>query len=200
MKANPTNLKDVQKYYGGTFIVVPEVSKEKVFIIDDMGAKGLTLRDPSNGELGFISFEGGWEYEIQSPLVNRKQWFQYNNKAYLIQRIPARMWRKGICTENTMVMCFNGDGNLKNASLSWELLNGMLTWKPPELSNLKGEISPGGLALSSTFCYCPVRAQMFLWDHVIGKVAKRTQEVFVPKELSQLKLPTVVNNMKVMYV
>lgn len=200
MKANPNTLKDVQKYFGGTYIVVPEVSKEKVFSIEDMSGAGITLRDTTKDELGFISFEGGFEYEIQSPLVNRKQWFQHNGRAYLIQRIPARMWRKGICSENTIIQAFNGDGNLKGAGLEPSLLNGMLQWTPPSLPNLKGEVPPGGLALSTAFCYCPIRAQMFLWDHVVGKVAKRTQELFVPKELNQLKLPEVLSSMKVQYV
>lgn len=200
MKANPNNLKDIQKYYGGTYITVPEVDPHRVFCIDDMNSQGLQLRDPMNGELGFISFEGGFEYEIKSPLAARKQWFQCNQTAYLIQRIPARMWRKGICSENTILYSFNSEGNLRQVGIDAVLLNALLAWQPTEIESLTNKLPSTGVALSSQYAFCPVKSQLFLWDHVVGKVAKRTQELFVPKELQELKLPTAASKMKVMYV
>lgn len=200
MKVGPHNTADLKKYFGGTFLMVPEVSTKKVFTLEHISGSGITLRDTVNGELGFISFEDGFEYDVVSPLVNKKQWFQYDNRAYLMQRIPARMWRKGICTENTQLLTFNAEGLLRPAPLHVETINGMLNWEPPATVDISKNTSGHGFAINEMFAYCPIKAQLYCWDSLVGKFGKRTHEVFVPKELMELKLPSLSEKTKVCYV
>jgi hypothetical protein len=198
--ADSDNVKDVHKYFHHTYIVVPEVDAKKVWWLYDESPAGLTVKDPTTDELGYISFEGGFEYHIRSPLATRKQWFNYNGAAYFIERIPARMWRKGICSDNTALYRFNSDGLLSGAPLRPEYLNALLQHQPMEVFQWPDKDKNGGVAIDGGFAYCPIKAQLYYGNNVVGKMAKRTKELFVPKELQDILLPAALKELKVKYV
>jgi len=196
MIANANNIKDVDKYFCGTYIVVPEVSETHVMYLQEAKSIGLICKDSRNNKQGLISFDGGFEYKIQSPLATRKAWFMFNEDAYLITRIPARMWRKGICSENTALFRLTAEGELSKTGISVELLNAFLQdqatpWDP---QNLRPQV------LSPEWVFHGKLKSLYLWDKLVAKWTSRTNELFVPRELQDLKLPAITNNMKVQYV
>lgn len=197
MKASAATYKDVAKYFHGTYLIVPEVNPQRVFYLQDEGPEGLLLSDTENGEKGYISFSDGFEYTLQSPLATKKQWFQHGASTYLVQRVPARQWQKGISDQNTTIHKLSLSGALQGTCLSAGLLNALLRWEPPQ------EIKLGPtetLALSSQYAYCGKTSGVFFWDSYVGKIARRTKELFLPKELAELHLPDTLQTMKVKYV
>ena len=196
MIASSENVKDIEKYFSGTYIVVPEVSETHVMYLEQAKSLGLICKDSRNNKQGLISFEGGFEYKIQSPLTTRKAWFMYDGDAFLITRIPARMWRKGICSENTAIFRLTVEGELSKTGISVSLLNAFLQdqstpWDPQALNPQ---------VLSPEWVFHGKLKSLYLWDKLVGKWASRSNELFVPRELQDLKLPAIANNMKVQYV
>ena len=188
MKANADNYPDVEKYFAGTYIVVPEVDPHKIYLLVKAKPEGVIVREPDTFQEGLISFEGGFEYTIQCPLVNKKRWFMHGDMPVLITRIPARMWKKGIHPENTLMFTFDAVSNLKPLGLKPNILESMLKQeirtKPTFMENV---------VLSPQFAFCKKNNLLYFWDVVVGKVAKRTRQVFLPRELYDIQLPEALN-------
>lgn len=196
MKANPNNYQDVLKYFQGTLIVIPEVDKEKVFLLRNCGPNGIIVQDPSDASEGFIELSDKFTYTIQSPLPIRRAWFMHQNKPMFIERIPARMWKKGICTKNTALWTFTENG-LAVSEIHWAKLNSFLQFKPPTTLPEKF-VSP--LILDDRFALLGPKNTLFLWDKAIGQYAGRTKELFICRELADLPLPSILSKMKIVYV
>lgn len=196
MKANASNIKDVSKYYERTYIIVPEISPKHVMLLSSVSNKGMVLRDSRDNQQGLISFDGGFEYEIQSPLTTRKAWFMHDNHAYLISRIPARMWRKGISQENTAIFRLTTTNEFVGCSVSDGLLNAFLQYKPsPQIPP-----APSMQVFSKEWAFNGKTNMLFLWNTPVARWSRRTNELFVPKELKELTMPQVMEKAKVKYV
>lgn len=196
MKAYYGNTKDVQKYYGGTYVIIPEISTQHVMLLKEASTKGIVCQDSRDNSYGLISFEDGFEYELQSPLATRKAWFMHEGNAYLISRIPARMWKKGISSENTQIARLTSTNDFAGVSINPKILNAFLqATANPQLPKPKEMVT-----LSPEWAFNGHSNNLFLWDTVIGKYARRTNELFVPRELQELCLPEITKSMKVKYV
>lgn len=196
MKASPETLKDVLKYYGETYVVIPEISEQHVMYLKTGSDKGLVCVDSRDKRNGFISFEDGFEYELRAPLATRKSWFMHEGSAYFLTRIPARMWRKGISAENTAIFKLNVTNDLSKTQVTPSLLNAYLQYVPDDsVPKPRTNQVP-----SPEWAFNGHTNSLFLWHSLVGKYARRTNELFVPQELKSLALPAMTKNMKVQYV
>lgn len=185
MIATSDNTQDVNKYFQNTFIVVPEVTPEHVMLLVKAREDGLVCQDSRTNQEGFISFADDYTYEIQSPLVTRKAWFMYEGSPYLISRVPARMWRKGIDKQNTVINAVTPSGNLTQVGLSTKLLNAYLQTDYPDALEDKKDLQ----VLSPEWVFNSKTNVIQYWHFVVGKTSKRTKEIFVPREYASLMLP-----------
>jgi hypothetical protein len=96
-----SNYVDIDKYYNKTYIKLEEfgdrlfyiqgVSSEKVFGLDeDQTYFELLLGDEYPYTVNFI--------------LPHKAIFQHKDSVYMLQRIPARQYRRGLCSDNTQMM------------------------------------------------------------------------------------------------
>lgn len=121
MLASKNNWKDIEKYYSRTFVKFSEYPEEIFFI--DRVTKDRVIAMDEKGEEFHILLENEYELEYILP---QKTTFQYKDKAYILNRIPARQWKRGICKENTYLSALNTVGNLVPASLGFGHLKGFV--------------------------------------------------------------------------
>lgn len=204
MHASSKTYNDVKKYFQGTYIVVPEYDPNKVLLVESVSPTGVYVSE-ENGDKGLISLEDGG-YILNSPLPLRRQWFQAeaegSGRAYLLTRIPARMWKKGIHSENTTFLYHRVDGQVTNAGWSGPRLydffankNKFATSIPPVGSSIKES-----LALSDLWCFHTKTSQLFLYDAPVGALSDNRNRGYILKEFSNIPLPSSLKGCEIKYV
>lgn len=195
MIASPTNWKDVRKYFEGTFIVCPEYDPKSALYVDVVTDLGIKVNDGSTK--GFIDF-AETPYEILSPLSTRRVWFQTGNGAKFLQRIPARMWRKGINGENTHIKGFNSAGDITNlGGPLLDTVNAFLKRSYPTKFEVDGQLS---IALNEKWAFHCKTETLFLFHCPIGKLSVKRSKISLLKEFGMLDLPESIKHMDVQYV
>jgi len=117
MKFAPSTYADIRKYFDSTYVKFAELG-EKLLYIQRIRDDCIIAAD-SNGDVYELILEETAPYEMTYTLPHRAL-FTHKGKAYMLQRIPARQYQRGINTANTQIISVP-DG--KKQSLSWELLD-----------------------------------------------------------------------------
>lgn len=195
MIASAQTAKDVAKYYQGTYIKIPEFDATRVFYLRSVTTAGMVVLDEISAEEGIIDFKDDFHYNIQSPLETQRRWFTYDKHAYLIERVPARMWKKGVCSENTVIHRLGAKGDLSSVSINATNLNASLV-----SAYDTNAVKRHSVAFDDRFALATNVNQVYLWDQLIGRYVPRTKEMFLFRELAGLPLPAPLNAAKVLYV
>lgn len=202
MHASAKTYSDVKKYFQSTFIVVPEYDPNKVLHVDSVNPAGIYVSE-ENGDKGFISLEDGG-YVLNSPLPLRRQWFQgEDSRAYLICRIPARMWKKGIHGENTVFFYLTNQGLVGNLGWSVERLYDFFRNKIKFADKIPLASETGfqdSLALSDLWCFHAKTGQLFLYDAPVGKLSDNRKKGYILKEFASVPLPKQLKGCEIKYV
>lgn len=130
MICTPLNYQDVNKYYQNTFVVIPEYDPQKLLVLRKADSVYLWFQDPLTNEEGGLSFKDHNNYHLSFHLP-KKMLFQHKENAFMLRRIPARMWRKGIAGENSQLLAYSSNGDLVKLSLQPEFLTVMLSGGDP---------------------------------------------------------------------
>lgn len=175
MKLCPETAADFKKYFGSTFIVIPEAEPTQVGYVRSVDSHE-TLIEYQDMSKALIKY-GEVPYEVKSPLTNQKQYFQINGDPFLIFRIPARMWRKGINKENTAIKHLNSGVSM---NLSFPELNAFLQNKDtfPSLNELKDFAS--GMPLNKDWLV--QKGSLFFKDWQVGSVNLRHKVITIGKD------------------
>jgi hypothetical protein len=108
MKITQEFYTDCTKYYADTYVQFKEEGPEKVFLIKMATSEHIFALDMTNGaEPIAVAIKNGYVIDFQLP---SKRVFQAENRAVIIERIPARQWKKGIHSQNTQFSCLNKAG------------------------------------------------------------------------------------------
>lgn len=105
MKFQPSNVDDIRRYYEQTYCKVPEHG-DKLFYLQNTvhSADGWEARlVDSDGDIYSIILEEETPYEMNFALPHRAL-FNFKNTVCLLERIPARQYKRGINTENTRIV------------------------------------------------------------------------------------------------
>lgn len=98
MFVNSENYDDINKYYKGTWVKFKEEG-DTLFYIERATPARIECHTISKEECCVdLTKEGGYFITF---LIPRKTVFQYDNTAVMLSRNPARMWKKGMCANNT---------------------------------------------------------------------------------------------------
>jgi hypothetical protein len=120
------NIDDIRRYYEGTFIKLKEFG-DKLFCMgrplrDKHGDWEIVLTD-SEDVVHSLVLEEGEPYEMSFSLPHRAV-FPANGSVYILQRIPAKQYKRGICSDNTKITeVFSG----KELPLSFKRLESFIT-------------------------------------------------------------------------
>lgn len=185
---------DVNKYYGQTYVVIPEYDPLRVLVLQKVDSYGIHFKDPTTGELGGLSFKDQDEYHLDFHLPH-KQYFQHGEYAYLLERIPAKMWRKGVSSENTKMYILGHSGVLSPTSWDHNHLNAYLKGVKSKVS----DVHLKSVALTDRIAYCPNKGILLADTQVIGQ--KDTKEDYLVV-LAPFKnhVKNLLESYKVLYV
>lgn len=93
------NANDFKQRYQGVigWLRHKELPPRAVYVHHVSSTK-VTFRDEQDNEF-YSNVDSGVEFEF---IPTQRAWYNTKDGLYYVQRIPARMWKRGICTENTM--------------------------------------------------------------------------------------------------
>lgn len=92
---------DIDKYYHGTYTKFKEFG-DKLFRITQVTPHKVSGIDQDDVEFDlFLSDEH--PYEVDYVLPHRAV-FQYRDRAFLMQRVPARQYKRGLCEGNVRII------------------------------------------------------------------------------------------------
>lgn len=134
MYVDNNNYQDAKKYYEGCWIKVAECG-DRIYTVDSVTRKYTDLSSPPRGDNDEdaeirIDMEKGYNIQYVIP---KKTVFQFGESALLLQRIPARMWRKGMDQKNTEFLTLSAKGVWKKIAMSTDVIEGFVN-KPSYLS------------------------------------------------------------------
>lgn len=106
-----------QRYQGVMGWLNPEKpdSKCAVYVSSVTNSK-VAFRDEKNNEY-YANVNTGVQFEF---LPTQRAWYNTKKSVFLVQRIPARQWKRGVCPDNTRIGELS-DGHLSDhpVSIDW---------------------------------------------------------------------------------
>lgn len=186
MQFNSYNWEDIQRYYRHTFLKFKETG-DTLFYIRDVSPSRVTGTDENGTEFALhLNYDD--PYEVDYILPN-KSYFQYAKRACMLQRIPAKQYRRGICADNVRITGLSKTGGLAAIEVDFEALKAFVSKQAfPSLSTvLLQKQKPLSVALSPRFAFVPVGGFLFCDQTCVAQVdAKRKtltilQPIFKPE-------------------
>jgi hypothetical protein len=133
MLASQENWKDVQKYFQGTFVKFTSEG-EKIWLITKVTDTVILAKD-RNGEEVCVELARPFMLDYVLP---HKAVYQFGEHAAVLQRLPQRMWKKGLSNENTELLSCSAQGSWQPMQFSAETLEGFVN-KPGYFSFIDAE-------------------------------------------------------------
>ena len=173
MELTSSNWGDIQKYYENSFVKLREFG-DRIFYIDKVNRDEVHFHD-MNEEAGVIYLHDAVPYTLDMVLPN-KAVYQMGDEAYLLARIPARQYHRGITTGNCKISRLRSTG-FTSANLSFATLQGYANkpiYRP--LEDVIGR-STGSEAISSRFAYNSANKSIYCDTKVVAVVDKVKKEI-----------------------
>lgn len=100
MEFTSSNWRDIQKYYEGTYVKFTEFG-DRLFYIAQVRPEGISGIDDEDTAFE-LYLSDAYPYTV-NYLLPHKATFQWKDSVYMLQRIPARQYRRGLCSDNTQI-------------------------------------------------------------------------------------------------
>lgn len=177
MEISSNNWTDVQKYYQDSYVKFDREYGDRLYYIYKVRPEGVLYRDSDNQEgILYMDTENPYELEYIMP---HKTMFQKDKHCYLLTRIPAKQYSRGLTNSNCQFHLLDALGKWKTADVAWDILNAY-TNKPAFRSIADCVRDPAGRvseALSKRFAIAG--SLLFCDTFKIGRVdsAKRNLHV-----------------------
>lgn len=126
MKFCAENAKDIDKYFRGSYMKFPALAGDAVHFIDRVegeAVKGKVLQEGEKVPFVFHLYSSS----VSEPpeiefILPKKSYFNTPQGACLLYRIPARQYRKGVCTDNTCIQLLHSATSFAPQDISFDLL------------------------------------------------------------------------------
>lgn len=139
MKFCVENISDIDKYFRNTFVKFTGLrgtfqdgtdcppAEELVHSVERISGNIISGKRWEDGQTIPYQFYLYPEADAHAPdvefILPKKSFFNADEGAYLLQRIPARQYRRGICADNTIIQLLHSGGGFINAGVDMSLLN-----------------------------------------------------------------------------
>lgn len=98
MILKPSNANDIQRYFSGTFVKFSGFG-DRLFYINEVNKDAIHGKD-DDGHDFILSLHEEAPFEMDYVLPNRAV-YQLGKTVAMLQRIPARQYKRGVCDDNT---------------------------------------------------------------------------------------------------
>jgi hypothetical protein len=150
MQLISSNSSDIQKYYEGSYVKIPELGDD-IFMIHKVTSEAVYFSD-SQDQQGVIWLHDEVPYNLDMVLPN-KAMYQMGTSCYSLSRVPARQYHRGITQANCVVRRLTNTDGWTNAGVGFNTLKGYVC-KPLYRSLVEAiQTSNGTEALSPRFAY-----------------------------------------------
>jgi hypothetical protein len=178
MQFNSHNWEDIQRYYRHTYIKFKETG-DTLFYIRDVSPSQVRGTDQDGTE--FVLYLNEDEpYEVDYVLPN-KSYFQYAKRACMLQRIPAKQYRRGICSDNVRITGLSKTGGLVAIDVTFDTLKAFVSKQafPSMRTVLMQKSKPLSIALSPRFAFVPEGGFLFCDQTCVAQIDKKTKKVHI---------------------
>jgi hypothetical protein len=166
------NATDFKSRYAGTFgWYVDSATKDKTLVyVSGVSSKAVSFKDEFQRELSAVA-DAGVMFEFIP--VNRQWRVRDDHSLFFTQRVPARMWKRGIASDNTSIQTFLA-GDLQAVPVYFGSIFSLL--RPQKNSVIPFKLPTDwsrGCFLSKHFVISPLR-QVYFFDKVVGALVDTT--------------------------
>lgn len=125
MFVSKENWEDVKKYFEKTYVKFPALTGDTLWFIDRVTPEEMEVSSINKKEENIeycIDLTTGYEMDFVFP---KKTVYQYGDTAALLQRVPARQWKKGMCKANTGFSVLSENGWI-NGTFDAHIIDGFI--------------------------------------------------------------------------
>lgn len=188
------NYDDINRYYRGTYVKFKETG-DRLFYIRDVGPQRVTGTDEEGTEFElFLNHDDPYEVDYVLP---HKSYFQLNKRACMLQRVPAKQYRRGICGENTRLTALGKTGNLVQVEIGFDALKAFVSKQafPSIKTVLTMKNKPLSVAISPRFAFVPETGQIYTDQLAVAVVSKKDNRVTVTREIFRPEVTQFVSDL-----
>ena len=194
MLFSSANYEDIHRYYRCTYVKFKEMG-DRLFYIRDVSVNQVRGTDEEGTEFElYLNHDDPYEVDYVLP---HKSYFQFNKRACMLQRIPAKQYRRGLCGENTRLTAVGKTGNLVNVDIGFDVLKAFVSKQafPSIKTVLTMKNKPLSVALSPRFAFVPETGQIYADQHAIATVDKKQQRVSIHREIFRPEILKFVSDL-----
>jgi len=194
MLFSTANYEDIHRYYRCTYVKFKEMG-DRLFYIRDVGHSQVRGTDEDGTEFElYLNHDDPYEVDYVLP---HKSYFQYAKRACMLQRVPAKQYRRGLCAENTRLTAIGKTGNLVNIDIGFDVLKAFVTKQafPSIKTVLTMKNKPLSVALSPRFAFAPEPGLIIADQLTVATVDKKQQKVTIHREIFRPEVLKFVNDL-----
>lgn len=172
-----SNHEEISRYYRGTFVKFHEFG-DQLFSIMHVNSEGVTGQLASGDDF-ILHLNDDVPYEVDY-LLPHKSFFQNGKAAVLLQRVPARQYRRGVCSDNTRMTELTTGGQTKNIAVNFSTLGAFVSKATfPTMSEaLANKKRMRSVALSPRVAYVPDNCTFYIDLKAVGVYVNDHVECF----------------------
>jgi hypothetical protein len=188
----PMYAEDISKYYRHTYVKFKETG-DTLYYIRDVNHRMIRGTDQDGTEFE-LYLSDDHPYEVDYVLPN-KSFFQLSKSACLLQRIPAKQYRRGLCSENTRITRIGKTGNLVSLDLSFDVLKAFVSKQTfPSLATVLMKKAPVSVALSPRFAYVPEIGAILADLNIVAYVDKKEKKIKMVHQIFKPEVQELAKN------
>lgn len=188
----PMYAEDISKYYRHTYVKFKETG-DTLYYIRDVNHRMIRGTDQDGTEFE-LYLSDDHPYEVDYVLPN-KSFFQLAKSACLLQRIPAKQYRRGLCSENTRITRIGKTGNLVSLDLSFDVLKAFVSKQTfPSLATVLMKKAPVSVALSPRFAYVPEIGAILADLNIVAYVDKKEKKIKMVHQIFKPEVQELAKN------
>lgn len=178
MQFNSQNWEDISRYYRHTYVKFKETG-DTLFYIRDVRPDAVRGTDQDGTEF-VLYLNHDDPYEVNYVLPN-KSYFQFAKRACMLQRIPAKQYRRGICADNVRITGLSKTGGLTAIDLTFDTLKAFVSKQafPSIRTVLLQKSKPLSIAVSPRFAYVPEIGALFCDQVCVAKIDKKAKTISI---------------------
>jgi hypothetical protein len=192
MLFNSYTWEDINRYYRQTYIKFKETG-DTLFYIRDVRPERVSGTDEDGTEFALhLNYDD--PYEVDYILPN-KSYFQYAKRACMLQRIPAKQYRRGICSDNVRITGLSKTGGIAAIDVNFESLKAFVSKQafPSLRTVLLQKQKPLSVALSPRFAYVPEGGFLFCDQTCVAKVEKRAKTIQILQPIFKPEIDVLID-------